>query len=419
MRYKAKILFLIALAAVFSGCEKNSAKRYNPEKEMVMLYYAAAYNNLSSNIKGNLNVLKSANMPFYGSKHRILTFTHFSKTDSDYTTKTESHLVMLSKDFGKLRCDTLYAVSQDRFATDPAVLREVLLKVQELFPGAAYGLVFSSHGTGWLPVGKYNSSNFIEFALGNKKHSGTGPLYRYNEDEGSPKVKSFGAEVDKIGGVNYSREMTIQDMAAAIPMHLDYILFDACLMGGIEVAYELKDVADKVAFSPTEVLARGFDYSDLSSLVSDHPCVEDFCKAYFDYSNACQGTEQSATISVVGTSGLAGLADPSRALFSKYRSQIAALGTRSGIQKYYRGDKHWFFDFEDILVKAGISDEDKSALESALGSCVSYKAATPAFLGIEINNYSGLSMYLPSAGDAQLNTFYKTLSWNKDTNLVE
>ena len=111
MRFKAKILFLIALAAVFSGCEKNSAKRYNPEKEIVMLYYAAAYNNLSSNIKGNLNVLKSANMPFYGSKHRILTFTHFSKTDSDYTTKTESHLVMLSKDFGKLRCDTLYTIS--------------------------------------------------------------------------------------------------------------------------------------------------------------------------------------------------------------------------------------------------------------------------------------------------------------------
>ena len=326
---------------------------------------------------------------------------------------------MLSKDFGKLRCDTLYTISQDRFATDPAVLREVLLKVRDLFPDASYGLVFSSHGTGWLPVGRYNSSNTIEFSLGSRKRSETPPLYRYNEDGDGPKVKSFGAEVDKIGGVNYSREMTVQDMAASIPIHLDYILFDACLMGGIEVAYELKDVADKVAFSPTEVLARGFDYSDLGSLINDRPRIEDFCKAYFDYYNACQGTEQSATISVVETSGLPQLADLSRTLFAKYRGQIAALGTWSGIQKYYRGDKHWFFDFEDILVKAGISDEDKASLESALGGCISYKAATPAFLGISIDSYSGLSMYLPGAGDAQLNAFYRTLSWNQDTNLVE
>ena len=36
-----------------------------------------------------------------------------------------------------------------------------------------------------------------------------------------------------------------------------------------------------------------------------------------------------------------------------------------------------------------------------------------------ITNFSGLSMYLPGAGDSELDAFYKTLSWNKDTNLVE
>ena len=54
------------------------------------------------------------------------------------------------------------------------------------------------------------------------------------------------------------------------------------------------------------------------------------------------------------------------------------------------------------------------------------RVATPQFLGIEIKNYSGLSMYLPSATidkdgkiDAQLNEFYRTLAWNKATYLVE
>ena len=58
-------------------------------------------------------------------------------------------------------------------------------------------------------------------------------------------------------------------------------------------------------------------------------------------------------------------------------------------------------------------------LDAALAECISYKAATPSFLGIAIKNYSGLSMYLPGAGDTQLNEFYKTLAWNKATNLVE
>lgn len=419
MRIYARILLLTALAAVFSGCRKDDSRRYSPGREVVTLYYAAAFNNLSSDIKANVKVLKSANLPFYGSKHKVITFTHFSRTDSDYKTKAESHLVMLSKDLGKLRCDTLYTVGKDRFATDPAVLREVLLKVKELFPDASYGLILSSHGTGWLPVGRYNRTSFIEFSRGARREGSALPLYLFGEDAEGPKVKSFGAEADHIDGTDYSREMTIQDMAAAIPMHLEYILFDACLMGGIEVAYELKDVADKLSFSPTEVLSRGFDYSDLRSLVNDSPSIETFSRQYFEYYDALQGTERAATISVVNTAGLPRLAGLCQDLFGRYRSAIAALGTRSGIQKYYRGDKHWFFDLEDILVKAGISDAEKAELDEALSGCIAYKAATPYFLGIEITNFSGLSMYLPGAGDSELDAFYKTLSWNKDTNLVE
>ena len=97
MRIYARILLLTALAAVFSSCGKDNPRRYSPGKEVVTLYYAAAFNNLSSDIKANVKVLKSANLPFYGSKHKVITFTHFSRTDSDYKTKAESHLVMLTR----------------------------------------------------------------------------------------------------------------------------------------------------------------------------------------------------------------------------------------------------------------------------------------------------------------------------------
>ena len=413
MRTRVTILASI-LTVLLCGCEKVSDRSGFPRKEFVMVYYCAGFNNLSSDIRENLDVMASGNIPFRTSKHKLLTFTHLSKSDVNFNDLTESHLVHVYKDFGVIHTDTLLTIDKSRFAVDPDVMHEVLAKVGELFPNAHYGLVVSSHGTGWLPAGKYSSGSVIQFSK--KKRPSQLPLYRYNESADEPRVKTFGAEVEIINGEKYSKEMTIQSMAAAIPIHLDYLVFDACLMGGIEVAYEFRDVADKVAFSPTEVLSYGFDYSDISTLLSDAPDADAFCTRYYEsYVKA----HREATISVVKTSGLDALAQTSKRLFSTYRSNIASLNTASGIQRYYRSNHHWFFDLKDLLVKAGINEAEQAELDAALAGCISYKAATPGFLGIVINNYSGLSMYLPSLGDAQLNDFYKTLAWNKATNLVE
>ena len=411
---KAVILLTVILAAMLVGCTKESDRSSYPRKDFVMIYYCAGFNDLSSSIQGNLKVLKKANIPFKGSKHKLLTFTHFSISDTNFSTLTPSHLVQLTRDYGKLQADTLLTIDFSRYATDPSVMREVLEKVQELFPDSRYGLVVSSHATGWLPAGKYSSGNVIQFSK--KRNTAELPLYRYNENPDEPRVKTFGAEVIVQDGKKYSQEMSLQSMAASIPIHLDYLLFDACLMGGIEVAYEFKDIADKVAFSPTEVLAEGFDYSDISTLLSDEPSIEGFCKLYFDHYNSANS---HATISVTKSSALDALAQTCKKLFENYRTDIAALNTFSGVQPYFRKGHHWFYDLEDILSKAGASASDMAELRQALDACVVYKATTPQFLEIAINTYSGLSMYLPGAGDAALNEFYKTLAWNKATNLVE
>ena len=416
MRIKTTIL-LAAIITLFCGCMKEPDRSAYPQEEFVMVFYGAGFNNLASDIKNNLDILKDGAIPYKNSKHKLLTFTHFSTSDTNFTDLTESHLVRITKDFGKVETDTLYTIDRTLFAPDPDVIQEVLEKVHQLYPNARYGLVVSSHGTGWLPAGKYSSSSVIQFS-GKKRNAGL-PLYRYNEAEGEPRVKTFGAEVEVLNGQKVSRELSIQSMAAAIPIHLDYLLFDACLMGGIEVAYEFKDVADKVAFSPTEVLTFGFDYTDISSLIKDTPDIEAFCKRYYDYYDNRTGDQRSATISVVKTDGLDALAAVCKRLFSTYRGAIAGLTSSSGVQRYYRSDHHWFFDLRDIVAKAMASGEDLAELDNALNGCVTYKAATPYFLGLEIARYSGLSMYLPSVGDAEADDFYKTLAWNKATNLVE
>ena len=408
----------IVLAAALSSCTKARHDRSFPEKEVVMVFYGAGFNNLSSDIKRNIGIIKKGKLPFKDSRHKVLIFTHLSNSDSDFANLTESHLVELSRDFGVFKADTLLTISKERYASDPQVLHEVMQKVAELYPDAHYGLIVSSHGTGWLPAGRYtNSSNVVQYSVGSNVDKDL-PLYRYNEDPGSPKVKSFSAEAEMRNGIRYSHETSIQSMAKAIGVHLDYLIFDACLMGCVEVAYEFKDVADKIAFSPTEVLVDGFDYTDISTLLNDNIDLEGFCKRYFDYYDK-HPSSRYATISAIRTDKLDALASLCSTLFEKYRSSINSLTMASGVQRYYRSGYSWFYDFEDIFVKAGISEADKAALDAALDACITYKAYTPLFISIEINTYSGLSMHIPSEGNADLRNFYKTLKWNEATNLVE
>ena len=113
---------------------------------------------------------------------------------------------------------------------------------------------------------------------------------------------------------------------------------------------------------------------------------------------------------------------------ANHREELDALdGT--GIQEYFRfGDPvwqgghlfydHWFYDLRDIAANAGASDTELDLLDTALDDCIIYKAATEKFIGVSIDRYSGLSMYLPGNGSRYLDSFYRNLAWDAATGLV-
>ncbi len=60
---------------------------------------------------------------------------------------------------------------------------------------------------------------------------------------------------------------------------LDCIGFDACFMGMAEIAYQVRDIADYMIASEELVIARGWNYSSLtSSITSKLPTPKDFAK---------------------------------------------------------------------------------------------------------------------------------------------
>ena len=376
-----------------------------PINRRVLLLYSAGYNSLSGYLRDDIEDLAAGD--FVPGNHIgdniLLVFSRLPIYSGNYTTPKAPALFRLYKDgHGQVIRDTLDlpGIGPETLASSAGTLNKVLQFVKSTYPGSTYGMVFSSHGTGWLPEGYFNNPGNYD-----------------GGDIWSVGKRSIGQ--DLVG--KESHEIELKDFRDAIPMRLNYIIMDVCLMGGVEVAWELREKVDTIAFTQTETLAYGFDYQKMARrlLVPGEEGVLGATQDYFIQYDTQTGQNRSATVSLLDLQQMDLLAEVCADLFEKYRDVIATMN-HNPVQRYFRYDKHWFYDLEDILVHAGITDEEHAQLTAALDRCILYKAATPSFLSIPIEHFSGLSMFLPSNGSAYLKAWYKeNISWNDATALVK
>lgn len=416
-----------------NSISKENVRDDNEELRNVLLLYSAAYNSLSGYLTDDINDLLSGELPGTGRMDDVLLiYSHQPSPKGGYSVPTSPILMRAYKDIeGNMIKDTLVVYPEGTRSSTASQLNEVLTYVRDNYPAKSYGMVFSSHATGYLPSGYYSNPKGYVYnesaamqSLGAGRNWQDSPAVPYVEPEHDPSlpmVKSVGQDQVGTHGNYLSYEIEIDDFAKAIPMYMDYILFDACLMGGVEVAYELSGKCGMVGFSQTEVLAEGFDYKTLTThlLYGGTPDPEAVCVDYFNQYDIQSGIYRSATISLVDCSRMGRLADTCAELFEKYRDAIAGLKP-SSVQRYFRSDYHWFYDLFDIVSKAGADEDEIKELNAALDECVVYKASTPGFMGsFNIRVYSGFSMYLPCNGGTELDRYYRTLKWNIATGLVE
>lgn len=418
----ASLLMLSAVACdkTFDDMPGNKGttpvRDVTPEKAQVMILYSAGFNSLCAALEDDVNDMKSGYLPLVGSMSKaVLVYSRRLSETGRYTDRTPSYLIRLSVDgWGKVISDTLKTWPETDEAVSASTMTDVLETVKGLYPHASYGMVFSSHGSGWLPSGYYSTGKITAGTAGLQAV----PYIDPNSDGSMPRVKSIG--IDNITSRN-TYEMEIETFAQALPMKFDYIIIDACLMGCIEVAYALKDKCDKLVFSQAEVLEDGLcDYTTLTQRVLK-PVVPDLynlCEdSYRHYKNQDDPIYRSLTISMIDCTRLDGLAESCKSLFSKYRNQISLVNA-ANVQGYFRSRKHWFYDLTDILRQSGVPEADMTDYNKAMSDCVLYNAATDTFINFDIRTHCGLSMYLPADGNSELDEFYKTLSWNKASGLV-
>ena len=267
--------------------------------------------------------------------------------------------------------------------------RQILSDVQTSYPSSSYGLVLFSHASGWLPEGALLSPH-------------------------SAPVKLRSVAVDG------QTEMELIKLTAAIPDNsFDFIVFEACFMSGIEVAYQLKDKTDYILASSAEILSPGFTpvYSSAISQLFEGPTgLEGFGKAAFAYWDTQSGSYRSMTLSLIRTDGLQPLAH-----FIGENANTTKQITLTDIQHFDRyASYRLFFDFEDYYSQL-LDPVKQDRLSQLVNECIVWKASTSDFMigynGIKIDKHSGMTLYIPQESFPALNTTYKELEWYKATHV--
>lgn len=369
-KFQRIITGLLFCFPLFWGCTNDVPDPVAPTR--TVLIYMAADNSLSSYSYDNIESIVQGTSASALNGGNLLIYV-------DAKNAAPQLLQIKVKSDGKIQKLSVEDYPEQNSA-DPSVMRGVFDKVIGDYPADSYGLVLWSHGTAWLP---------------------------YNVQ---PMLRSFGQDE--------SNWMEIDELAEALPDHVfDFIMFDACYMASTEVAYALRDKADYILASPTEVLGEGFPYKlIIGNFFTETAGLQQIAETFYNYYNQKEKIiEQSASVSLIATEQLDNLAAICREIVIGKENAIAALPIQELQQLEYLGyTYHALYDFDDFISRLATETQYTNYL-SILNKVVLYKQTTPNatyFKGqLVINQFSGLSIYVPQNGLATLNDWYKGMEW--------
>lgn len=197
--------------------------------------YIAADNDLAANADLDLEEIRSAQI---SQDVNVVVFA-----DRGFMSAEPGTCIFIKRDTFLIRLEEL----GNWDSGDPGTLSFFLNYLKTRYPSENYGLVIWGHGTGWL-----------KSAL----------LYRNVSYDASS-----GNSIDVFNG----------ELKLAIPdSFFSFILFDACLMGSIEVLWELKGKCQYVLASPALVPVSGFNYKKLIECFSHNESIPDLLKRVVD-----------------------------------------------------------------------------------------------------------------------------------------
>ena len=359
------------------------------------------------------------------------------------TSEREAVLFELKKQNGRCLTDTLRRYS-DRPFTSRQWLTSLFSEVMTLAPASRYGMVVGCHGLAWVPVqGQRNARKRL------------GSQERIDEEDNLYKEEKIDKEGDDlmhfevqgpvttrfIGGTYPETQIETTDLADAMAdagFHTEYILFDACYMSSVEVAYELKDVTHYLIASPTEVLSYGFPYTTMGKHLLGTPnyngIVDSFISFYSSYNlpygtvavtdctqlDALAAIAQQINAAATEQINVAAAEPTNAASEGKLNTARSGKNVPNGVQIMDGYSPTLFYDLGHLMSLKDAGTVLTAAFAEQLDKTVPYKGHTSQYFTalkdapIDIKHYSGLN-----TSQGSLNHMADRLSetaWYKATN---
>jgi hypothetical protein len=394
------VLTVITVTTVLVACNHNDEPDPVQEEDLrTVLVYIAADNSLTSFAADDVAEMVSGFAAVDADKNNLLVYVD--------TQSEKPFLYQITKNSKGAVVKKVLHEYEEQNSVYPTVMAEVYNRVFSAFPAKSYGLVLWSHGDGWLPSPANISAS-------------------------KASTRWFGQD-----GTSYMDISSLNTALNSAP-HFDFILFDACFMQSVEVAYELKDRADYFIGAPNEIPGPGAYYTELvpAMFSQANDLASTVAHGYYDYYagkyNGGQASDDGkggkipfsndnwtagVTVSVVKSSEVQALAAVTAVILPKYITNGIAID----ISSLYSYDPRftYYYDLKRLIQYLLIS-EDQTLL-FAWNSV--FELAVPLHLTtdktysdfpktmISMSGSSGLSAYIPRSSYASLNTFYHSYAW--------
>lgn len=387
---KLKIIALgICLVSLFSACNEDDNESELPASgSRTVLVYMAAENSLSSFATIDLSEMIKGMERVDASMNNLLVYI------DDYSTP---RLIRLGKDKKGKVVEELVANYPEQNSVDVSVMKEIFSTAFNKYKAESYGIVFWSHGEGWVPYAKAST-------------------------------RWWGQDfVDK-----ESKQMNIADLHEALKVapHFDYLFFDACFMQSIEVAYELRDRGDYFISSPTEIPGPGAPYQEVVPfLFANENAAIQIADSYYHYYKGIYNDGIGITnsnwtggvsVGVMKADELENLAAATARILPKYVQNQQAISVADLMCYDVLRKTGYYYDFNGAMYNLTDGNNDYDRWKESFDKAVIYWNTTPrnysGYGGMfSMEGATGLSTYiLRGSYNSSLNTFYRTYQWYKD-----
>ena len=360
---KTKCIFLslmVALTMLLTSCHDDPAPKTHVAGQTVVVMMPWSFN-LDTFFHQNIKEMEEAIVSGTMADERVLVC--FANTTLKAT------LFELKAEQGRCVRDTI-KVYEDINFTAASNITKLLAEVEKTAPAHHYAMIIAGHGMAWLPAGV--SPNMRK----PRRQKGDLPLTRW------------------IGGITRGTQIEISKIAEGIQLsglHMDYILFDDCFMSSVEVAYELRDVADYIIGSSSEIMAYGFPYKQCFRYLLGSPNFQRLCETFHEFYSYYE--VPCGTVAVTDCRELESLADIAKRINSAFPSTNQYNDV---IQKMDGFAPPLFYDLGDTYARLCADNSLLAAFNRQMEKTVPYKACTPSYFTVDggygkIEHFSGLN----------------------------